>query len=161
MHREEMMRPLRVYIDTSVLGAVFDDEFKETTTAFFDQAREGKFVILLSALVEDEIYNAPEEVQRFFDSVLEYAEIITPSHQALLLQKAYLDAGVVTEKWAGDAMHVATASVEECDVIVSWNFRHIVHYDKKRKYNALNILHGYDSIDILTPAEVIEYEEES
>lgn len=156
----DKMRQLKVYIDTSVLGAAFDDEFKETTIVFFEQAREGKFVIFLSALVESEIADAPEEVQQFYDSVAEYAEIITPLRPAILLQQAYLNAGVVTNKWAGDALHVATASVEGCDVIVSWNFKHIVHYDKKRKYNALNILHGYDNIDILTPAEVIEYEEE-
>ena len=45
-------------------------------------------------------------------------------------------------------------------MLVSWNFKHIVHYDKKRKYNAVNTLRGYNSIDILTPAEVIEYEED-
>ena len=45
-------------------------------------------------------------------------------------------------------------------MIVSWNSKHIVHYDKKRKYNAVNALHGYGNIDILSPAEVIEYEED-
>ena len=46
-------------------------------------------------------------------------------------------------------------------MIVSWNFRHIVHHDKRRMYNAVNALHGYRCIDILTPAEVIQYEEDS
>lgn len=154
------MRTLRVYIDTSVLGAVFDDEFKEPTKVFFDQAREGKVNVVLSAAVEDEIAEAPSFVQEFYDSVAEYAEVVAASQEAVLLQKAYLEAGVVGAKWAGDALHVATATDAGCDVIVSWNFKHIVHYDKKRKYNALNILRGYNSIDILTPAEVIEYEED-
>ncbi len=154
------MHKLRVYIDTSVLGAVFDDEFKDATKTFFEQAIGSKFSIVLSALVEDEIANAPEAVRNFYDSVIEYAETVTPSRQAILLQQAYLDAGVVTPKWMDDALHVATASICECDMIVSWNFKHIVHYDKKRKYNAVNILHGYNGIDIFTPAEVIEYEED-
>ena len=57
------MRRLRVYIDTSVLGAVFDDEFREPTTAFFEQAHEGRFDIVLSALVEDEIFDAPQDAR--------------------------------------------------------------------------------------------------
>lgn len=154
------MRRLRVYVDTSVLGAVFDDEFREATTTFFEQAREGRFSIVLSALVEDEIEDAPEDVRDFYADVVQYAETMAPSRSAVLLQQAYLDAGVVTQKWAGDALHVATATVAECEMIVSWNFRHIVHYDKKRMYNAVNALRGYGSIDIVTPAEVIDYEED-
>ncbi len=157
---EATVSALRVYIDTSVLGAVFDEEFSEVTAAFFRQASEGKIEIVVSALVEDEIADAPHDVRDLHESVLAYAETVAPSRDAILLQQAYLDAGVVGPKWADDALHVATATVSECDMIVSWNFRHIVHYDKKRKYNAVSILRGYKPIDILTPAEVIEYEEE-
>lgn len=154
------MRPLRVYIDTSVLGGVFDEEFSEASTVFFDQARDGRFHIVLSTLVEDEIAGAPKDTQHLYAAVVQYADIVTPTREAVLLQQAYLDAGVITSRWADDALHVATATVSECDMIVSWNFRHIVHYDKKRKYNAVNVLRGYGSIDIQTPAEVIEYEED-
>ena len=154
------MHRLRVYIDTCVLGAVFDDEFREATTTFFEQACDGKFDIVVSTLVEDEIADAPQSVRDFHGGVIEYAETVTPSRQAILLQQSYLDAGVVTMKWMDDALHVAMATVAECDMIVSWNFKHIVHYDKKRKYNAVNVLRGYNGIDILTPAEVIEYEED-
>ena len=154
------VRAPRVYIDTSVLGAVFDDEFREPTTAFFEQAHEGRFVVVLSALIQKEIADAPEDVRGFHSSIYELAEVVLPSRDAILLQQAYLSAGVVTDKWSSDALHVATATVAACDMIVSWNFRHIVHYDKKRKYNAVNALHGYNSIDILTPAEVIDYEED-
>lgn len=154
------MHRLRVYIDTSVLGAVFDEEFQKATAAFFEQARDGKFDIVVSALVEDEVADAPQAVRDFHGEVIDYAEVVAPSRQAILLQQAYLDAGVVTERWMDDALHVATATVAECDMIVSWNFRHMVHYDKKRKYNAVNTLRGYSGIDIITPAEVIDYEED-
>ena len=153
------MRIPRIYIDTSVLGAVFDDEFKIPTAVFFEQARSGKFAIALSVSVEDEIADAPLDVRDFYDIVAQYSEIIAPSREAIELQQAYLQAGVVTSNWAADALHVATATISECDAIVSWNFRHIVHYGKKRMYNAVNALNGYRGIDILTPAEVIEYEE--
>lgn len=154
------MHTNRVYIDTSVLGAVFDEEFREPTAVFFEQARQGRFELVVSALVEDEIAHSPANVQDFYAEVIGYAETTTPSRQALMLQQAYLAAGVVSPKWADDALHVATASVAGCDMIVSWNFRHIVHFDKKRKYNAVNVLNGYGYIDIFTPAEVIEYEED-
>ncbi len=160
MSLEDIVRKLRVYIDTSVLGAALDVEFREVTRTFFEQARDGKFGIVLSALVQDEIEDAPREVRDFHNEVLVYAEVVAPTRHAILLQQAYLDAGVITPKWMDDALHVATATVAECDIIVSWNFKHIVHYDKKRKYNAVNVLHGYNTIDILTPAEVIDYEED-
>jgi len=154
------VRRNRVYIDTSVLGGLFDEEFRDPTTAFFEQTRLGRFDIVLSALVADEIALSPQNVQEFYSEVIEYAETITPSRQAIALQQAYLDAGVVSAKSSDDALHVATATIAECDMIVSWNFRHMVHYDKKRRYNAVNVLNGYGYIDILTPAEVIEYEED-
>jgi predicted nucleic acid-binding protein len=154
-----MGRP-RVYVDTSVLAGVFDPEFRGPTEAFFEQAREGRFDIVVSALVEDEIADAPLDVRNFYSATVEFAETVTVSRAAMVLQQAYLDAGVVTRKWAGDALHVAVATATGCDVIVSWNFRHIVHYDKRRMYNAVNVLRGYGSIEIVTPAEVIEYEED-
>lgn len=92
------MRRNRVYVDTSVLGAVFDEEFREATATFFQQARLGRFDIVLSALVEDEISLSPQNVQDFYAEVLEYAEAIFPTQQAILLQQAYLDAGVVSPR---------------------------------------------------------------
>jgi hypothetical protein len=56
---------------------------------------------------------------------------------------------------------VALASTNRCKVIVSWNFRHIVHFDKIPLYNAVNLINGFDSLSINTPAEVISYEDEN
>ena len=68
-------------------------------------------------------------------------------------------AGIVKPKWAADAQHVAAASVNRCRVIVSWNFKHIVHFDKIPLSNGVNLINGYDTLSINTPAEVISYEE--
>jgi len=70
-------------------------------------------------------------------------------------QEAYLDAGVVTAKSTTDAGHVAMATVLDCRMIVSWNFQHIVHFDKIRKYNAVNELNGYNRIDVFSPLEAV------
>jgi len=71
----------------------------------------------------------------------------------------YLDCGVLTPKWADDALHVAIALVSRCDLIVSWNFRHIVHFDKIRKLNAVNMLNGYSPLGIFSPLELIDYDD--
>ena len=76
----------------------------------------------------------------------------------LFLQQQYINSGVVTAKSSEDALHVAIATVTQCDLIVSWNFKHIVHFDKIPKYNAVNILNGYGEIGIYSPLEVISYE---
>jgi len=122
------MRIPRVYADTSVFGGVFDEEFQVPSTRFFDQVRSGRFVLVTSTLVREEIQTAPAHVQGFFDEVTDTAELIVMSDGAVRLQTAYVNAGVVTERSTADALHVALASVAGCGLIVSWNFRHIVNY---------------------------------
>jgi hypothetical protein len=85
-------------------------------------------------------------------------EEVDVSPDAVGLQEAYLRAEVVSRKWEDDALHVAIATVAGCGMIVSWNFKHIVHYDKIPLYDAVNVLQGYDEISIFSPSEVIEYE---
>jgi len=111
-----------------------------------------------SAVVEVEIEPAPERVQMFFAKYAETANIENISKEVLELQLNYIRSGVVTEKSLDDALHVAIATVSGCDLIVSWNFKHIVHFDKIPKYNATNVLNGYGHIGIYSPLEVIQYD---
>lgn len=92
--------------------------------------------------------------------MLPFTEYVEVSDEALKLRDAYLREKIVTKKYSDDALHVALASVFACEKIVSWNFRHIVHSDKIRFYQAVNVLHGYKKIDIFSPSEVIHYEED-
>jgi len=86
------------------------------------------------------------------------AEITPVTQEVLLLQQQYINSGVVTLKSAEDALHVALATISECSLIVSWNFKHIVHFDKIPKYNAVNTLNGYGQIGIYSPLEVVNYD---
>jgi len=104
------MRPLRVYVDTCVFGGAFDSEFASATAAFFEQVRLGRFGIVVSALVRDELDDAPLPVQELFAEMLTWTTVVPFSVEALELQQAYLDAGVLTPKWADDALHVAMAT---------------------------------------------------
>ncbi len=153
-------RAIPIYADTSVYGGVFDLEFEIPSREFFKQVEAGRFHLVISPVIEREIADAPIEVKEFTHHFLETAEIMPISAECLRLQEAYLQARIVSRTWEADALHVAYAVVSRCRVIVSWNFRHIVHFDKIRLYNAISALHGYSTVDIHSPQEVIEYEEE-
>ena len=99
-------------------------------------------------------------MRQLFDDMLPVADIATVTAETIQLQQAYLGAGIVSERFATDALHVALATVSGASMIVSWNFRHIVNFQKIPKYNAVNKLHGYSDIAIYSPLEVIEYEDE-
>ena len=149
----------RIYADTSVFGGVFDVEFENVSENFFNQIKENQFSLVTSALVQEEILGAPQKVIEFFDSILPFAEIIDITAEALKLREGYLKADIVANKYSNDALHVALATVTNCKIIVSWNFKHIVHFKKIPLYNAVNILQGYNQIAIYSPLEVIKYEE--
>ena len=152
------MRAIRVYIDTSIIGGKFDSEFKRASENFFKQVQENKFHLVISSLVQEEIVAAPEKVRNFFNELKPEATIIEVSEEALRLREAYLKANILSKKSSNDALHVALATVNNCPIIVSWNFKHIVHYEKIILYNSINILEGYQQIAIYSPLEVINYE---
>jgi predicted nucleic acid-binding protein len=147
------------YVDTSVYGGVFDEEFTDASKDFFDLVMTGRIQLFTSEVVSDEIALAPGKVRDYFDMLLPKATIVKVTAETLSLQQAYILAGILTEKWYDDALHVAVATVAGCDLIVSWNFKHIVNFNKIPKFNAVNILQGYRHIDIYSPFEVTDNEE--
>ena len=149
---------MRVYADTSVFGGRFDEEFAKHTKQFFAEIDAWQFTLVTSAIVEAEIEPAPERVRNFLARYELVAEITPVTQEVLLLQQQYINSGVVTLKSAEDALHVALATISECSLIVSWNFKHIVHFDKIPKYNAVNTLNGYGQIGIYSPLEVVNYD---
>ncbi|NQT64539.1 MAG: type II toxin-antitoxin system VapC family toxin [Candidatus Marinimicrobia bacterium] len=150
---------MRIYADTSIFGGAFDAEFNEPSRAFLDEAIAGAFRLVTSAVVQAELEAAPPKVRRLFERVLPSTEIVDVSAEALRLQRAYVKANIVSARWSDDALHVALASAGGCGVIVSWNFRHIVHFQKIPLYNAINEVNGYRPISIYSPREVISYED--
>lgn len=156
-----MQRPIRAYLDTSVFGGVFDDGFDAASLAFFESIKEGLVIAMVGSTTLAELSQAPERVQGVLadlplDSVVRCGITDEVEH----LRDAYLAAGVLTPKWADDATHVATATVHDADILVSWNFRHIVNYDKIRLFNAVNVQLGYKQIAIHSPLE-LQHDDES
>lgn len=154
-------RSIRVYIDTSVFGGVFDSEFALASRQFFSTADKGTFSLVVSIVVAEEIRDAPPRVRRLYRRIANTAEIQQVDQAALDPRDAYLAAGIVSAHWAADALHVAVATVSRCEMIVSWNFKHIVNFRRIPLYNEVNRKVGYGPIGIFTPQEVIEDEDKA
>ena len=150
---------VRAYADTSVFGGVFDKEFEKPSKKFFKVVRAGDIKLLTSELVREEIQAGPHKVQAFFEKMLLFAEIAGISEAVLELQRTYVAREIVSKKYATDAMHVALATVAGAGVIVSWNFKHIVNFQKIPMYNSVNASLGYHPIGIYSPLEVTGYED--
>lgn len=121
----------RIYIDTSVVGGYFDEEFKEATLKLFDRWITGEVTFVASDLLELELLNAPKQVREllpcFTDQKLERIEF---SQEASQLADEYIQAGVVGKTSLEDCRHIALASINKVDVLASWNFKHIVNLDR-------------------------------
>jgi predicted nucleic acid-binding protein len=151
------MKRLRIYADTSVFGGCLDEEFSEESRKFFDEVRAGRFVLVLSETTFFELTEAPAEVRDILvDIPSESLEVIEAAEEIAALRDAYIEAGVLGEASIRDAAHVASASVADVDMIVSWNFQQIVHFEKIRGFHAVNLLKGYRMVEIYSPKEVVE-----
>jgi len=148
--------PLRVYADTSVFGGCFEEKFREASVRFFEQVRDGTFVLVVSDVTARELAPAPQFVKSLLDSVpADHMEQVVASDDSRRLQSAYLAAGVVGPACGNDAAHIAVATIALADIIVSWNFKHIVNYEKIMGYESINTTHGYRSPRIYSPYEMI------
>jgi len=151
------VRRLRVYADTSVFGGCLDDEFAEDSKVFFNEIRAGRFTLVVSSVTLRELVDAPEDVRRILASLpAENVESFPDCPEIVELRDAYIEAGVVGTGSSEDAEHVAAASVADVDMIVSWNFKHIVHFEKISGYHGVNLIRGYKPLSIYSPKEVIE-----
>ena len=151
------MHRIRVYVDTSVFGGAHDEEFAEATKRFLERVNEGEYRLVISSLTHDELDGAPPEVAEFVENLVEGSyEEIDLDDEMRELAKAYISGGALGRASEYDALHVAAATVAKADLILSWNFRHIVNYDRIKKFNAVNLLNGYRTMDIRSPKE-LEY----
>ena len=150
------MKKLRIYLDTSVVGGCCDEEFSAASQALLAFARDGKAILLISEIMLNELRKAPVEVQAVLNQLSnEVIEAVAVTDESIALRDAYLGTGVVGSIHVNDAHHVALATVAKADMIVSWNFKHIVHYEKIRGFNAVNLREGYGVIAIYSPLEVV------
>jgi predicted nucleic acid-binding protein len=148
----------RIYIDTSVVGGYFDEEFKEDTRQLFDRMIKKDVVFVISDLLDLELINAPLQVR---DLLLQFSadkfERVELSEEALKLADTYIKEKVVGKTSLEDCRHIAMATIYKVDVLASWNFKHIVNLDKIKGYNSVNLRLGYSMIEIRSPKDLVNY----
>lgn len=148
------MKP-RVYTDTSVLGGCEDDEFREPSLRLLETFQLGKMILVLSELTVRELEAAPSGVRIALGRVpAAHVETLALSPEAEALAAAYIEDGAIAARMRIDALHIALATVARVDVLVSWNFKHIVNLRRIRAYNAVNLKKGFPLLEIRSPLEV-------
>ncbi len=145
----------RVYIDTSVVGGYFDEEFSEDTFTFFERVINGEITIIVSDILEAELLRAPDFVKVLLQNIdKKNIEVVRLSPESIELADKYIEAKVVGKTSRADCQHIAIATICNADVLVSWNFKHIVNLDRIRGYNGINYQFGHKLIEIRTPKEI-------
>jgi predicted nucleic acid-binding protein len=121
----------RLYIDTSVFGGFFDEEFSEFTRPLFERLQNGEFKLLFSAVTQDELSSAPEQVKKLVKSLKEgNTEFMETDDEAVDLATQYIAEKVVGQTSFADCLHIALATINRADYLISWNFKHIVNVQR-------------------------------
>jgi predicted nucleic acid-binding protein len=148
---------LKVYADTSVFGGCFEKEFEKWSNSLIDDFIRGEKILLVSAITLKELSMAPESVRDIINGIpKDHTEFLDFTPEAEKLAGIYISEKAVSKKFEGDAYHIAIATVIRADVLVSWNFKHIVNLNRIRLYNSVNLKCGYSMIEIRTPMEVTD-----
>jgi len=147
----------RFYIDTSVIGGVFDTEFEEHSTILMEKVKLGLIKAVISEVTESEILLARKEIRDYYNSLpkdnIEFVEI---TEDSVLLADNYIQDKVVGKTSRNDCLHIGIATVNRVDILVSWNFKHIVNIYRIRGYNSVNIKLGFPTLEIRSPKEIVE-----
>jgi predicted nucleic acid-binding protein len=148
----------RIYIDTSVVGGYFDEEFKEATMKLFERLDNNEIIFVVSDLLDLELINAPQQVR---EHLLKYSpnkfQRVELTEEAITLADAYINEKVVGKTSLEDCRHIALATIHKVDVLASWNFKHIVNLDRIKGYNSVNLRVGYSMIEIRSPKDLVNY----
>ncbi|MDX2128386.1 MAG: PIN domain protein [Chloroherpetonaceae bacterium] len=152
------MHKQRIYIDTSVVGGFFDEEFKEDTRFLFQRLEAGEVIFVISDLLEVELLQAPSFVKELLPKYpKEFFERIELNEEVFYLADKYIEEKVVGKTSIEDCRHIALATYSKVDVLASWNFKHIVNLNRIKGYNAVNLKLGYSLIEIRSPKDLINY----
>ena len=154
------MRP-RIYIDTSVIGGYFDEEFKEPTRLLFERIENKEFDIFFSDVNEAELELAPEHIREIVKKIpIDCKFQIRINSDVETLAQMYIKEKALGRSSENDAYHIALSSVNRLDCLISWNFKHIVNFEKIKRFNSINLRLGYPLIDIRSPLEFLKDEGE-
>ena len=146
----------KLYFDTSVLSAYYDKRTKERmelTKEFWNKLSSYEFYV--STLVIDELNQVvPRNLKDNLLKLTNGCIILKLDDEVENLAEAYLKTGVLPQKYFNDALHIAVASVNTVQFLVSWNFKHFVNVKTRQMVNSVNLKEGYGVIEIIAPPEL-------
>jgi len=127
-------------LDTSIFGGLHDEEFKDYTEPLFERVKKSEFEIIYSNVTEQELENAPDWIRATVDLLPKNSTVYVKSDiESAKLAKKYIDEGVVGPTSYSDCLHIALATIHNANILISWNFKHIVIVVRIVGYNSVNI----------------------
>ena len=116
----------------------------------------GEYGMVISEVTLLELEKAPAAVRAHLERVPEsLVEVLALDSETESLAAEYIRDGAVGRQERADALHIARATAARVDVLVSWNFKHIVNLRRIHAFNAVNMKLGYPVLEIRNPREVI------
>ena len=157
------MRKQKIYIETTLFNFYVDEsrgDAHRDTVRLFKEIADGKYAAFTSDYVVDELRKASTEKSAKMLSLLtEYnIPVLSMSDEADRLADIYVAEGVIPQRYHTDGLHIAIATVNDLDMIISMNFEHIVKRKTIKMTGHINTMNGYRAIEIYSPMEVIENE---
>lgn len=156
-----MGKKLKLYFDTSVFNFVFADDApdkKTITLKLIEDVKTSKYDVYISTVVLREIREAQQEKAEKLMSLINNVQPFELEFDSECYELAYeyIKREIIPIKYEDDAFHIAVASVNDLDAIISWNFKHIVKLKTKKEVSGINLLMGYKEIEIYSPMEVVD-----
>ena len=153
----------KVYVETTVVSYLTARPSHDVTLASRQQATQRlwteyveKFEFVISNVVVSEAREGdPTAAQRRLE-VLANLPVLDMSLEALMLVDKLIDAGAVPQQSRPDAQHIAIATVNNIEYLVSWNYKHIMNETKRNLINDVCHAAGFQPITLCTPTELIE-----
>jgi predicted nucleic acid-binding protein len=147
-----------LYLDTSIFGGYYDDIFMRETRLLFEKIKAGKYNVFISDLVKKELEKSPEKVKNLLEDIKYQSIDVTTEYEDLADE--YLKEKVVGKTSRDDCIHIAAATINNIDYLVSWNYKHILRAEKVKGYNSVNMKNGYRQLEIHSPREMEVYDDD-
>lgn len=154
-------KKLKIYLDTTIISFLYAEDAQEKmaiTKEFWEMAIAGKFEIVFSQVTMREILRCSEPKRSIMTDFLQKINyrVFEINEEMLVLADKYVEEGFIPQKYKDDAFHLAAATVDNCDIILSWNFTHIVKAKTIFGVNGVNTMLGYRHIEIMSPESLTE-----
>ncbi|OAD23098.1 hypothetical protein THIOM_001075 [Candidatus Thiomargarita nelsonii] len=162
------MKRLKIYFDTSTINFLFADDapqMRDATIEFFENfVKTGKYEVYISDIVltEIEATNDSDKRDKLLNTTKTYPILFVDeqmSTEIVRLTELYLNKGILPIRSKADAFHIAICVVNQIDILLTWNYKHLANFNRKQKITQVNRENNYlHPLEILTPFEVIDDE---